>query len=57
MTEDRAVHICRNPHGWSRAQQEEARLFICDRLDSWRNAYKNMRDFAEANGLDIVTRG
>ena len=52
--EDKAIHITRNPHGFSDAECREARLFVCDRLESWKDAYENMCDFAEQSGLDMV---
>ena len=57
MTESEAMHICRNPWGRSNEQMREARLRICDRLEAWKDAYKNMRKFAEDNGLNTTCQG
>lgn len=56
MTENDALHIVRNPWGHTAEEQREAALELADRVDRWRRAYHNMRDFAEANGLDTVAR-
>ena len=54
MTESEAISITRNPHGFNADQRREARLLVCDRLESWRDAYENMRQFAIQNGLDVT---
>lgn len=54
MDEKTAVHICRNPHGHSIDEQREASNTVCDRLESTRESYLNMREFAEDNGLDTT---
>lgn len=54
MTEHEALHICRNPYGHPQHKLREACLTVCDRLESWKGAYLNMRQFAEDSGLDTV---
>lgn len=54
MTENEAIHICRNPYGHSADQRKQAKLVVCDRLESWKDAYENMRDFAELTGQDVT---
>ena len=54
MTENEAIHICRNPWGFSEVAIRKARLLLCDAVESWKDAYENMRDFAEQSGLDVT---
>ena len=54
MTENDAIHICRNPYGHSAEERKAAKLVVCDRLESWKEAYENMRDFAVESGLDVT---
>ena len=57
MTENEAIHICRNPYGHSASQCKQAKLTVCTRLESWKDAYENMRKFAEDNGLNMTCQG
>ena len=54
MTENKAIHICRNPYGHSAGQRKEAKLVVCERLEAAHEAYENMRDFAVESGLDVT---
>jgi len=56
MTESKSLSICRNPHGFSEDEVREARLTVCDKMESYKNAYLNMREFAESKGLDTMAR-
>ena len=57
ITEDFALHVCRNPYGWDEPTVRECRLYICDKVESYKDAYLNMKEFAEDNGLDTMVRG
>lgn len=57
ITEPFALHVCRNPYGWDEDTVRECLLYICDRVEEYRDAYLNMREFAEENGLDTMVRG
>lgn len=54
MNEHEALHISRNPYGHPPHKVREAVLAVCDRLESWKDAYWNMRKFAEDSGLDTT---
>jgi len=54
MTEHEAIAIVRNPWGHREDRVREARLLVCEKLESWRNAYENMRDFAIEKGIDVT---
>lgn len=54
MTEEKAIHIARNPSGYSDEEIREARLTVCDRLEMWKASYDNMRQFAIDSGLDTA---
>ena len=56
MTRNEAIHILRNPHGYSEERIREARLKACDEIEALEEAYNNMRDWAEKNGVDTVAR-
>lgn len=56
MTRNEAIHILRNPNGHSHEQQREAALKACDEIEALEDAYNNMRDWAEKNGVDTVAR-
>lgn len=55
MTEHEALGIVRNPWGHREDAVREARILVCDRLETWREAYENMREFAIASGLDVTS--
>lgn len=57
MTEQEALHIVRNPWGHSDQEQRRAALKIAILVERYRNAYENLREFAEQNGLDTTTYG
>jgi hypothetical protein len=50
------LHILRNPHGHSYDTQRAVRLEAADRMEELQNAYLNMRQWAEQNGLDTRCR-
>lgn len=54
MTRKEAIHILHNPYGHSRERQREARLKACEEIEALEEAYNNMRDWAEKNGVDTV---
>lgn len=54
MTDDKALHIARNPYGWSEDVVREAHLFVCDKMESYKESYENMRQFAIEKGLDVT---
>jgi hypothetical protein len=56
MTRSEAIHILRNPWGHSPQEIREAQLKACDEIEHLEDAYNNMREWAEHNGLDTVCR-
>ena len=52
----KAIHILRNPFGWSNEEQKRAAWDACKAIERLDAAYENMRQFAEANGLDTTCR-
>ncbi len=50
-----AIHILRNPYSWSPVELKEARFLAADELEKWADAYKNLLQWAEENGLDTTT--
>jgi hypothetical protein len=57
MNQDLCLHILRNPYGHSAEEIKRAQLFACNEIERLMDAYKNMRDWAEKNGVDTVCRG
>lgn len=56
MTENDALHIVRNPWGHSEQQKRLAALTCADLAEGYKSAYLNMKEFAEASGLNTVAR-
>ena len=54
MTDDEAIHICRNPYGYQDDVVRRARLFVCEKMESYNDSYLNMRQFAIDSGLNIT---
>jgi hypothetical protein len=54
---DKVLHMLRNPHGFKEEELRRARLEAADRLEGLQDAYLNMRQWAEQNGLDTMARG
>jgi len=54
MSEDEAIAIVRNPWGHREDDVRRARLRVCARMEAWRDAYHNMRQFAIDEGLDVT---
>jgi len=52
-----AVHVLRNPYGWDDKTVRACRLFACEKLESYKDAIENLREFAEENGLDTRVYG
>lgn len=50
------LHILRNPYGRSSEEIRQAQLAACDEIESLQDAYLNMRDWAEKNGVDTAAR-
>lgn len=54
--ESHVLHVLRNPFGFDAAEIRSARLRGADLIERYRNAYANILEFAEANGLDTTAR-
>ena len=54
MTRAACIHILRNPYGHSSDDIRSAQLKACEEIEALENAYNNMRDWAEKNGVDTV---
>lgn len=50
----KAIHILRNPFGWDTEDRRRAAHDACNAIERYSNAYENMRQFAEDNGLDTT---
>lgn len=51
-----ALHIARNPFGYSEHEYKQAVLEVCEYAERYRTAHLNMRDWAESNGVDVYAR-
>ena len=56
MDRDELLNILRNPYGRSETECREARLQAANDIEILQKAYLNMRDFAEKNSLDTMSR-
>lgn len=54
LTEYQALHITRIPYGFSEEEITQARLYVCDKMEQYKDAYENIRDYALACGLDTT---
>ncbi len=64
MTTDEIIHQLRNPYGLNKFETDTVRLAAAAEIErlqklfnSMKDAYQNMSDFAESNGLDVTTYG
>ena len=57
MTEQKVIHILRNPYAHSEDEIITAGREAASLIEKYKDAYINMREFAESNGLDTVTHG
>jgi hypothetical protein len=48
------LHILRNPYGWRRDQVAQAQLQACDEIERWKNAYENLCQWCQENGLETT---
>jgi hypothetical protein len=54
---NKAISIVRSPEGYTATEFREAQLYCASLVEIFQEAYSNMREFAEANGLDTAARG
>ena len=57
MNENEVLNILRNPYGVSKQDKEDARLIGADLIEHYKEAYINMKEWAEENGINITTTG
>ena len=50
------LHILRNPYGHTAEEIRQAQLDAAEAIENGLEAYWNMRDWAEANGVDTMAR-
>jgi hypothetical protein len=50
------LHILRNPYGHSQDEIRQAQLDAAQKIEDGLEAYWNMRDWAEKNGVDTMAR-
>ena len=55
MKTNTILNILRNPYGRSEEEKRNARLEAANEIESWIDAYNNMKEWAIKNGLDINT--
>ncbi len=55
METNHILHILRNPYGKECAEIRLAALAAANEIEKWRDAFVNMRDWAEKCGLEIMT--
>jgi len=55
MKTNKVLHILRNPYGFNKSTIREAAMAAADEIERWKDAFENMRDWAEQNGVDIMT--
>lgn len=54
LTDKRLIGVLKNPYGYSEDAMRQIRLAAALRIESYREAYENMRSFAQENGLDTT---
>jgi hypothetical protein len=55
--ESKCLHRLRNPYGYSEDEMRWARLAAADLIEHYKDAYGNMKAWAEENGLDTTCYG
>lgn len=55
MDENTVIHILRNPYRHSAEKKREASLLAANLIENYKEAYANMRKWAEENGVDTAT--
>lgn len=55
MNTEEILHKLRNPYGFSPAKMRQVRLAAADEIELWKDAYSNLREFAENSGLNVNT--
>lgn len=55
MNRQECIHILRNPFGYDAVRIKEAQLQACFEIEALEEAYNNMRDWAEKNGVNTVS--
>ena len=55
MKTNEIIHILRNPYGYHTEKLRIVALAAATEIERWKDAFENMRDWAEKNGLDIMT--
>ena len=56
MTRDECLDILRNPFMHSAQRRREAEIQACLEIKGLEDAYNNMRDWAQKNGVDTFAR-
>ena len=56
MLTDLLLHRLRNSYGQSNDELREIRLIAAKKIEELQDAYLNMRDWAEKNGVDTTAR-
>lgn len=54
---EKFLNILRNPYGHTLDEIKKAQLNACSEYESMKQAYLNMREFAEENGLNTTADG
>ena len=57
MKTTKLLHVLRNPYGRSDEERKQDRLAAADEIERWKDAFENMRDWAEQKGIDTNTPG
>lgn len=52
--ENKILHILRNPYGFTEDEIRAARLEACNLIERYKDAYRNMKEWAEKNGVDTM---
>jgi len=47
MKTTKLLHVLRNPYGRSAEERKQDRLVAADEIERWKDAFENMRDWAE----------
>ena len=55
MESNEILHYLRNPYGKTKEECREIMHLAAERIEQWKDAYENMRDYAVSKGLDVTT--
>jgi len=55
MKTHKIISLLRNPYGLSLEEMKEIRLAAANEIESWEDAFNNLKKYVESLGIDITS--